>query len=689
MAKESAQFTVDPRIIYRVINDQASTVSKAVLEAVMNAIDARASGCWVDISKDGFVIEDDGDGFRSKEDIHEFFKQFGKPHEDEGNDVPFGRFRMGRGQIFAFAATRWNTGEYAMDVDVANKGLDFDIEDGKPHQPGCRIEGTFYEALTTRQYHDLVRHLPEEVAYIDIPVYYDGELINQPAAQVKWDHEDEHAYYKFESNKALKVYNMGAWVQQIPHAKYGIGGTVVSKNHLHLNTSRNMVLDGRCHEWAQIKKVLTKEMKKRHTGDSQKRKKLDLETRSRMLRELLDNEISLQEIKDEPVLMNAKGRGVNIRQLVRSDAPVAVVSPNAKAGVVDKVAQSTNALLLHNGLTKYFAAGAAVVDGVEFSRDMLDDPQQVGRLALELLEHVGRRDGDRVTESHANRTRRDQLVDYERLAEDFNTEREYLRDRDLGPHERASLKALRSIYSDVAATVVSAGNRENLLDSGAVQSIHRRKVIAGRAEDAHAWTDGQHFVAIDQRHLRKMYNMTFGMRDLVNSLVHECCHTEACYSGADPHDETFTQLVATVHEDYGQQLEKPVWKMVGRFLQTCEKENLRLPKHFATTLDRIEDYQQQAKRFEVDEDVEAIDQFVEDLNAAGSDFGCGHDHGPNHDDGAGTEAAADQPSQDNSAAERYTDTDEGLDGVAECEPETVDDALAEEDPADLFSPSPM
>jgi len=211
-------------------------------------------------------------------------------------------------------------------------------------------------------------------------------------------------------------------------------------------------------------------------------------------------------------------------------------------------------------------------------------------------------------------------------------------------------------YSDVAATVVSAGNRENLLDSGAGRSIHRRKVIAGRAEDAQAWTDGQLFVAIDQRHLRKMYNTTFGMRHLINSLVHECCHTEPCYFGSDPHDETFTQLVATVHEDYGHELEKPVWKMVGRFLQTCEhvKGNNRLPKYFATTLDRIEAYQQQAQRFEGDEDVEAIDQFVEDLNAPGLDAGCGHDHGPHHDDGASTEAAADEPSQENSAAEGDT-----------------------------------
>ena len=64
---ERRSFSMHPRLLYDVIRRQAGSLGKAVLEAVMNAADARATRVEVTIEPDRVLIMDDGQGFQSEE----------------------------------------------------------------------------------------------------------------------------------------------------------------------------------------------------------------------------------------------------------------------------------------------------------------------------------------------------------------------------------------------------------------------------------------------------------------------------------------------------------------------------------------------------------------------------------------------------------------------------------------------
>ena len=96
---EIRKFKMHPDLLFSVIKSQAGTQEKAILEAVMNAVDAGATKCEIKIDENGYSIVDDGKGFVSRQEVDEFFETFGTPHKE--GDATYGRFRMGRGQLFA------------------------------------------------------------------------------------------------------------------------------------------------------------------------------------------------------------------------------------------------------------------------------------------------------------------------------------------------------------------------------------------------------------------------------------------------------------------------------------------------------------------------------------------------------------------------------------------------------------
>ncbi|WP_287923609.1 ATP-binding protein [Diaphorobacter sp.] len=60
----------------------------------MNAVDAGATKFNVTMDAKEFVVEDNGRGFQSREEIENWFECFGTPHEE--GDATYGKFRNGR-----------------------------------------------------------------------------------------------------------------------------------------------------------------------------------------------------------------------------------------------------------------------------------------------------------------------------------------------------------------------------------------------------------------------------------------------------------------------------------------------------------------------------------------------------------------------------------------------------------------
>lgn len=85
-------FTLDPQIIHHVIYNQAGSIGKAIIELIMNSIDAGAAAVQIKMTEKGFECVDDGRGFASREDVLNYFGRFGTPHQE--GDATYGRFRL-------------------------------------------------------------------------------------------------------------------------------------------------------------------------------------------------------------------------------------------------------------------------------------------------------------------------------------------------------------------------------------------------------------------------------------------------------------------------------------------------------------------------------------------------------------------------------------------------------------------
>ena len=131
MVSETIRLTAHEKFIIASMKRQAGTVEKAVLELVMNSIEAQldAQGrtnpkkppqVWIEYIDEGngkLIVRDPGRGFRNRQEIMNWFAMFGTPH-DESEGKKWAEFRMGRGQAFSFGKNTWRTGKFLMVYDL-------------------------------------------------------------------------------------------------------------------------------------------------------------------------------------------------------------------------------------------------------------------------------------------------------------------------------------------------------------------------------------------------------------------------------------------------------------------------------------------------------------------------------------------------------------------------------------------
>lgn len=286
------KFEATEGLLEDVMTKQAGSVQKAVLEAVMNSVDANASYVEVVITKGYIIIKDDGDGM-DVIDIDRFFRQFGLKAEDV-EEKDFGKFRMGRGQIFNFGRNIWKSQDNVMVVDLENdetkiehaehsgpkvidgeeqaeityeddeysylesSGLSYNLLDRTREVDGCNIFVDLTEPLEdVDETVEKVKKLIEFIPWLhDVKVEVnDEEVHNNPEVDV----ETDEAYFVFEPENAISVkrfssqtsiYNQGAFVKKESLGE--IKGLIISKVDLDVNFARNDILDND-DTWREIK----------------------------------------------------------------------------------------------------------------------------------------------------------------------------------------------------------------------------------------------------------------------------------------------------------------------------------------------------------------------------------------------------------------------------------------------------
>lgn len=501
------QFTVSPHIIYSLIKAQAGSLGKAVLECVMNSVDAGATQVDIRMTPTTIQIVDNGKGFASLEEIETCFDVFGFEH-DEGSRT-YGQFGIGRAQLWNFCTTLWRTNTFSMDVDIKKKGLDYDLREGLPMEPGLTIKGSFYTRQSTKDILVFEKEIAELARYAQCELTVNGTRVDQDPAKERWTHETPDAWVRLKETGLLTVYNLGVKVKDYPGYTFGGGGVVVTKPgvRLSLNMARNDILVTECKVWKRIKPFLQNEADK---AASKKSVRMTEEQIANLIERAVAGEVGLADIEKRKLLMDIQGKQWTLRQFfdrARQPGQMLTVAPRGTSAA--EVAHRLNygIVLAPITLTRF---GVDTVKGFHerlltimafkdaTSRYESYDTQKVKALV--------------VTEQH---------TDVSRLVNDrFET----VADKDTTPHERALLKALSATQRKLLDAMKAAGVVDN------EEQFKARSLHAGESEVARGWTfpaltsTGRGRIVLERRVLDNARYGLSGILSIAHLMAHEYLH---------------------------------------------------------------------------------------------------------------------------------------------------------------------
>lgn len=345
MAVRRRNLTAHNELLVKVIKDQAGTLEKGVLEGVMNGLEAGSNQVRIITQQDGksLVLEDDGKGFCSESEITEWFETFGTPHK-ESEGKTWARFRMGRGQLFAFGRNVWRTGEFRMVVDIREMGLEYELESGLEHFSGCRIEIDLYQPMfgdypchyrSLEQFKSVVRR---QVLFMEGSILINDDQVNTPASTLKWDIETDEWYFSFGHGSNLDWYNMGAYVMLWSPRTAGVTGVAVSKIAVDVNFARNDIKN-ECPIY-QSGKLIVSDNKIKKVRKAQRR--LNENEKVSTLLDLRNGDCPYNDIKGLGLLMTCSGKVMSLDAIRKIRSPWTFAPQDSR--VADTLQQTDQAI---------------------------------------------------------------------------------------------------------------------------------------------------------------------------------------------------------------------------------------------------------------------------------------------------------------------------------------------------------
>jgi hypothetical protein len=351
MAKHA--FRVHPKFIYDAFRRQAGSLAKAVLEGVMNAIEAGSEAVHVGLDGTILTIDDTGGGIITKRDIMRYFASVGQPHTADEHKI-WAQFRIGRGQLFSFGVNTWLTGthklvvdieQWNIEVDEENCTADFDWIEKQSLVKGCKIAIELYRNPIGNGYSSvdaLQEAIKKLVEFVAVPVYFNGTLISTDPAELDWDDEDDYAYYLWARGVNLSVYNLGAHCKDIDASTAGVTGVVVSKRQLKVNFARNDIQYD-CPVWKCIQAVIRENRVRRTRTES--RGYLQPHERIATLLDLRDGVERFADWKTISLIETSSGRALTL-DLIRKNRSPWTFAPQDDE-VADKLMQLDRAICIN------------------------------------------------------------------------------------------------------------------------------------------------------------------------------------------------------------------------------------------------------------------------------------------------------------------------------------------------------
>lgn len=550
-ATTTHQFTIDPNIINHLITHQAGTKIKALLELIMNSLDAKATKITIEESREGFVMIDNGEGFASEEDVIRYFGRFGTPHQ--AGDATYGRFRMGRAQIMAFGRVTWRSNTFEMEVDIKKHGLGYNLKTDCEPFDGCRVSCEFFEPnghwLPRRMVSDNIRFVPCEITL-------NGEPFISPAEDGFWTHEtDVFKFHHAETNE-LSVYNQGVFVTAYPSKHSGVGGILVSKEPLEVNFARNDVLHYSCKVWYEADRYFKTIALKRSST------KITREMRPYYLAQFIGGGIEIGNFMEMKLFESANGKVVPITGLFGKN--IVTVADSKGGSYAEHLCSFENIFVLQKDEIENFGYSdlddlfseiedgfMTVSDNTHYVHDYIGYPideieEELGSVEVFESDVEDNKLASSFLAWHYNVEIYNDLYD---LADEYKQELQLLKPDQLNGYEHALLNVFNRYSNDLAKHCEFIGRHKHFTHNDSIRpNGEKRKIHIGNSlGSAEAWTDGRMFIALDREVVDVcIKRRSDGIMYLLLLILHEYMHTTGSVSenvhGADFY-ELFHEVV--------------------------------------------------------------------------------------------------------------------------------------------------
>lgn len=539
---EQRRFTPHDKLLLDVIQRQAGSLSKGLLETVMNAVDAEATFINIRLDAESALISDDGKGFGTKENLIKVFEVFGQPHSEDEHKV-FGSFRCGRGQLFCYGQNEWKSGSYRMTVDIKKNGLNYELAERQSRVAGCKIRVRLYETCSEMDQLNVTRDLEKWCKYAPIKVYFNDKLISQDPARSKWDQTTPEAYVKLNTSGSLSLYNLGIHVCEFPNYKFGTGGIVISRQQLKVNLARNDVQSD-CPVWKQIKPLVDQLASRRNLN----KKVLDDGSRQRLADQIIAGELpDKYETHCLKIITAVTGRHYSLSSFAREDQVTAAEKGNRLG---DRLMKQGRAFVVATETLERFAVDS-VVALLKLLKKQLPD----------LVDSWGKWP---------------KVVPFESLTEGLNTKFVLLLDSELTATENKWLGVMNKAANSLRI-------RDDTKYGKTIFGWQGRKLHIGTSDSANGWTDGKTYVAINRSYLAER-NLDFkGLTDVLSLLIHEACHDDDDLLSHD-HDQEFYE---TFHDMVRDCMGNAVNDAITFLPHVVKGVETRLSKKNAKVLDKM------------------------------------------------------------------------------------------------------
>lgn len=494
--EQRSSFVMHPCLLADVIFRQAGTLTKAIVELVMNSIDAGATQIDITLTAEVCTVDDNGRGIQTEADIEKCFATFGSPHTADEQKT-YGTFRMGRGQAFAFGKNTWATGKFLLHVNAKQDGLTYALEHLDEPVDGCQVRIALYAYLSDWGLQDTIRGLQKFVRFSPVPVLVNGERISEDVDATEWTSENDLACTAIRAGtEGVDVYNLGIYVCTLSSGLFGAAGVVVSKQQLRVNFARNEVQDD-CGVWQQILPAVHAQA----AALVSTRTRLNDGQRTSVIRQLLAKRLT--KWQKLALFTLVTGEHVNIEKLTK------LLSRCATLTYTD--AGSMDGDTIHR-------MGLAVVLSTKTAQDFgYGSPSRLVECLLELP-------GLPYAAGVALRATR--AVEFRDIRQRSQQEFRLLDELNANEVETIWLKSLRKAMTVMA--VKYGGQYEG----------YRRKIMLGECLYSRAWTDGVTYVAFSRDQLADNKFGTQTVVYLASLLLHELVH-EQSDAGGHCHDQGF------------------------------------------------------------------------------------------------------------------------------------------------------